>query len=474
MPEVHAGMADGIRLDEIVDGQRFGLFTVLIVAVAILAMASDGYDLASMGYIAPELLKQWHLAPTALVPAFSAGIIGMMIGGPAMGLLGDRYGRKPMIIVGLGLIGILNFIITGVQNTSELVVLRFLTGLMVGGVFPNVGSLIAELTPRRIRGRVLVLISLGVPLGIALPGRVAATLVPTYGWKAISLVGGSALIAVALAVALLMPESIKFLVERGDRDDQARRLARRLRPDLTINDHTRLIAPAGSRSGSANGSIRPLFAGALVLVTPMLWICQAANQMANFFSLTWLPTLLQAAGASTASAGASASLFSIGGLAAGLLLLLVIDRLGVVPLVGMFLIGTPLVAGIAMTDLSPTMHNLVIAGAGFCVTGVQLGLTALLGLLYPTAIRSMGTGWTQAAGRLGALAAPVVGYVLLGLHIPISRLPIAPAALLLVGGIGCVVLTWACRRQFGSFRVAEFSIAQGASKLPVDPVGGIA
>ena len=53
-------------------------------------MASDGYDLASLGYIAPELLRQWHLPPTALVPAFSAGIIGMMIGGPALGVLGDR------------------------------------------------------------------------------------------------------------------------------------------------------------------------------------------------------------------------------------------------------------------------------------------------------------------------------------------------------------------------------------------------
>ncbi len=466
--------SDVLRLDALVDGQTFGPINVLWVILAVLAMASDGYDLASLGYIAPELLKQWHLPPTSLVPAFSAGIIGMMIGGPVMGLLGDRYGRKPMIVVGLAAIGILNFVTTQVGSVGQLVALRFVTGLMVGGVFPNVGSLIAEITPRRIRGRIMVIVSLGVALGIAQPGLVTRTLVPAYGWHAVLVVGGSVLLAVAVAIALVMPESIKHLVERGDNDERARRLARRMRPDLAIGEDSRFAIPTAVGTPPARGSMRPLFAGAFALVTPMLWICQAANQMANFFSLTWLPTLLQAAGASTASAGASASLFSLGGLAAGVLLLFFIDRLGVVLLVGMFFVGAPLVAAIAMTRLSPAVHDLVIAGAGFCVTGVQLGLTSLLGLLYPTAIRSSGTGWTQAAGRLGALAAPLVGAMLLGLHIPMSELPLAPAALLLVGGVACIVLTAACRRQFGSFRVAEFPIAESATDLSVEPVAGTA
>ena len=358
-------MADApvFDLNEFVDGQRLRLSSIIFIILGALAMASDGYDLASLGYIAPELLKQWHLAPTALVPAFSAGIIGMMIGGPALGMLGDRYGRKPMVIGGLTVIAILDLIMTGARHTSDLVILRFLIGLMVGGVFPNAASLIAELTPRRIRGRVLIIVSLGVVIGIATPGLVANRLVPTFGWQAILIVGSAAQLLVAAAVALLLPESIKFLVERGDRDAQALRLARRLRPDMAIGEGSRFAAPTAM--ATKRGSMRPLFAGALILVTPMLWICQAANQMANFFSLTWLPTLLQAGGASTSSAGATASLFSIGGLGAGIVLLLVIDRLGVVPLVGMFLVGVPLVAGMATTDLSPTAHALVIAGAGF-------------------------------------------------------------------------------------------------------------
>jgi AAHS family 4-hydroxybenzoate transporter-like MFS transporter len=459
-----------LQLNELVDGQRIRLGSIIFIVLAALAMASDGYDLASLGYIAPELLKQWHLAPTALVPAFSAGIIGMMIGGPLLGVLGDRYGRKPMIIAGLTTIAVLDLIMTQVRGTGDLVGLRFFVGLMVGGVFPNAAALIAEITPRPIRGRVLVIVSLGVVIGIASPGLVANRLVPTFGWPAILVVGSMAQLVVAGAVALLMPESIKYLVERGGRDAQALRLARRLRPDLTIGEGSRFAAPA--LIPAKHGSMRALFAGSLVLVTPMLWICQGANQMANFFSLTWLPTLLQAGGASTSSAGATASLFSIGGLGAGIVLLLIIDRLGVLPLIAMFLVGVPRVASMATTALSPTGHALVIAGAGFCVTGIQCGLTALLGLLYPTTIRSVGTGWTQAAGRVGGLAAPLVGGLLLGLHIPMSKLPFAPAALLLVGGIACIVLTVACRRHFGSFRVGEFSVADGIAQVPLDPVAG--
>ena len=456
-------------LNELIDGQRLRALSIVFIIISALAMASDGYDLSSLGYIAPELLKQWHLKPTALVPAFSVGIIGMMIGGPAMGALGDRYGRKPMIVGGLVTIAVLDLIMTRVRHTSDLVVLRFFIGLMLGGVFPNAAALIAEITPRRIRGRVLIIVAMGVAIGIATPGLIANRLVPVYGWKAILLVGASAQLLVAGAVLLIMPESIKYLVERGGRNPQALGIARRLRPDLAIgSDSTLAVPPAAAKQGS----MRALFAGALVLVTPMLWICQAANQMANFFSLTWLPTLLQAGGASTASAGASASLFALGGLAAGLVLIFIIDRLGVVPMVALFLVGAPLVAGLGSTSLSPAAHAMLIAGAGFCVTGIQCGLTALLGLVYPTAVRSVGTGWTQAAGRLGALAAPLVGGLLLGLHVSMHKLPFAPAALLLVGGVACIVLTIACLRNFGSFRVGEFSIAKGASDVALDPVGG--
>lgn len=450
------GERRSIDLDDLVDNQRVGRGAIPLIVVAFLVLASDGFDLSAMGYLAPELVKQWGLTPAAFVPAFSAGIIGMMVGGPLLGVLGDRFGRKRLILAGLVIIGLVTLATMAVRSTTDLVVLRFITGIGLGGVIPNVVALIGEIMPRRVRGRFLVLVTLGVPLGIALPGFVAATLVPAFGWRAILLIGGLLPLAVALAGLLILPESIKYLMAREGREAEVRRIAQRLRPDLVIDEATR-ITLATAETAPRAGSFRGLFAADLAAVTPLLWFCQAANQMANFFALTWLPTLLQSAGASTAHAGASASLFSLGGLLSGLALLLLLDRLGVILVVGLFIVGAPLVATMAMGDLSPTAHNLVILGAGVCVTGVQIGITALLGIFYPTTIRSTGTGWTQAAGRVGALAAPIVGGVLLGLNIPIDQLPLAPAAVMALGALASVVLAWLCIRRAGGLSPVEFT-----------------
>jgi MFS family permease len=149
-------------------------------------------------------------------------------------------------------------------------------------------------------------------------------------------------------------------------------------------------------------------------------------------------------------------LFSIGGLVAGLILIFVIDRLGVVPLVAMFLLGVPLVASMTSPGFGPVLHGLVIAGAGLCVTGINFGLTALLAIIYPTSVRSLGTGWTQAAGRLGAVAAPLVGGVLLKQNLPLSQLTLAPAMFMAAGAVASALLAWLFIRQFGGTRVAEF------------------
>ena len=445
-----------IDLDEAIDGQRAGLHMAPLMIVALLALVCDGFDIAAMGYVVPELVKAWQLEPARFVSAFSAGIVGMMIGGPLLGYYGDRIGRRRVIVLGLVAIGLATLATMAAQSVTHLIVLRLLTGLGLGGVIPNVAALVAELAPKKIRGRMLVAVTLGMPLGISLPGLVAGLVVPALGWPGLLLVGGLLPLGVALIARAILPESPKYLLERRGDADAARQVVRRLRPDLAIGNETRLVTASHA---AAQGSARQLFAGALVVATPLLWICQAANQMANFFSLTWLPTLLQAAGATTAQAGANASLFALGGLGAGLVLMFVIDRLGTVPLVAFFVIGVPLVALMASVDLGPTLHAAVIAGAGLCVTGINFSLTALLPIFYPTAIRSLGTGWTQAAGRLGALAAPMVGGILLEQNIPTAQLTYAPAALLCVGALASVALALLCIRQFGGMRVAEFGQA---------------
>ena len=449
-----------VDLDEVVDGQKVTASSVALLAIGLLTLLSDGFDLAAIGYVAPELVKQWQVAPAALAPAFSAGIAGLLVGAPLFGFVGDRFGRRTAILIGLCLFGGLSLATAAAASLTQLTVLRFLTGIGLGGVIPNVTALVAETAPKRLRGRFVVIASFGVPLGISLPGLAAAALVPRFGWEVLMLLGGVLPLAVAALAWLKLPESIKFLAERG-RAEEARRAARAMRPDLSIGNATRIVAAAQGSAVQA-GSPRALFAGGLAAITPLLWYALAANQMSNFFSLTWLPTLLQSAGSSTAQAGVSGSLFSLGGLAGGACLAVVIDRLGVVPLVVLFFAGAPLIAAIGLPDLSPAAHAAAIACAGFCVTGINFGMNATLSTIYPTPVRAAGTGWGQAAGRVGALAAPVIGGVLLGLNLPVRELLLAPALVLGTGAIACTALAVLCIRRFGGVRIGERPAAEAA------------
>ncbi len=450
--------ASAMDVNDLIDGQSVQRSSIVFLVVATLAMVGDGFDLAVIGYVVPELVKQWGIAPKAFTIALTAGVVGLFVGGPLLGWAGDRLGRKKAIIIGLCIYGLLTLATTMVTTLGQLVVLRFLTGIGLGGMIPNVLALAAEVAPKRLRGRFAVIVLFGVPAGLALPGFAAAALVPQYGWPVLLLIGGLLPLGVALAVQLTISESLKFLVQEGGHDGEVTRMARALRPDIVIDAKTRFTTevPAGTADGGS--SPVQLFKSGLALITPTLWIALATNQFANFFTITWLPTLLQSAGLSTAQAGVTASMFSLGGLAGGVVFTLLIDRLGVLPIVGFFILGIPLIASIGIPNLPPELIGAIIAGAGFCVYGNQFGINATLVMIYPTQVRAIGAGWAQAFGRIGSIAAPIVGGGLLGMSVSTRELFYAPAAALVLGAFAAGILAMLCVRRFAGYQLDETAV----------------
>jgi MFS transporter, AAHS family, 4-hydroxybenzoate transporter len=444
-----------ITLGELVDGQKIGWWMIAILVTSALVLVTDGFDIATMGYVGPELIKTWGLRREQLTPVLTAGTVGLLFGAPLLSFVGDRFGRRTAILLGLLFFGTVSLMTAAATTLSQITVLRLLTGVGLGGVIPNVIALISEFVPRRLRGRCVVLVTFGVATGIGIAGRVAGAFVPQFGWQILMIVGGLVPLLLVVLVYFALPESVMYLAERGDRDEQVRGLAAALRPDLELASMVRLVVPRLS-APTLRGSPKQLFENGLFWVTPLLWIAQATNQVANFFSLTWLPTLLQATGSSTQQAGNINSMFSAGGLLGGVCLMLIIDRFGLLPLAVLFVLGTPLVAAMTMSGLSPAEHMLMIAGAGFCVVGLNLGIAAMQGVIYPTPIRSTGSGWCQAAGRIGAIAAPVGGGALLAAKVPIEQMPYGPAGLMAIGSLASVMLTVFCFRRFGGFRLKEF------------------
>jgi len=203
-----------INIERLIDEQRLGLFNVNLLVWSFLAMFADGYEITAMAFAAPELVRIWGVDPAALGPVFSASLIGIFIGAPLLGYIGDRNGRKAAIILGCLICGTSTLAMVFAENLQQLFVLRIVTGIGIGGLMPNTVSLTSELSPKRFRAMLIVLMFTGITLGAGTPSIIAAWLVPQYGWQVLFLIGGIVPLVIAVGIVSFLPESIKFLARR--------------------------------------------------------------------------------------------------------------------------------------------------------------------------------------------------------------------------------------------------------------------
>lgn len=454
-----------INVTRLVDEQRFTLFSFRILALSFLIMFSDGYALAAAAYAAPQIVRAWHLNRAVMGPVFSASLFGMLFGAPLLGFLGDRYGRKGAILLGCLLYGISSLAIVGSHNLHQLIALRFVSGLGLGGLPPNTIALNAEFAPKRSRATLIVFMFMGITVGGILPGTVSAYL-PKYGWQGLFFIGGAFPIAVAVATILFLPESIKFLVLRGARDRVAK-LTRKVAPGVLIKPETKFLIDEKPSSGF---SMRLIFADGRAWMTPLLWCVFFCNLMANFFLNSWMPTLFQDSGLSITQTAWTTAMFYFGGIAGGIAISRLLDKRGLAAIGMSFLLGCPAVAAVGTPRLSSNLLLAAVFFAGFCILGNQLGLNAVSGMLYPTAIRSNGVGWANAIGRFGAIAGPMIGGWLIGQHLPLQRLFLVPVIPMAIGAAASFVLMRVCFRLFGGRHLEAEGKPVAARAAAIDPV----
>ncbi len=442
-----------IDITEIIDRQRLGWFNVGLIVLGWLAMFADGYDVTTIAYAAPELVKEWHISRAALGPVFSSSLIAYFIGSIGLGWVGDHFGRKKAIIAGCLWFGLCSLATVAVTGIQQLFWLRFLTGLGLSGILPNVIAMGVEYSPRRLRAFLAVVMFGGLNLGGAAGGWAAAILVGDYGWRALFVAGGVLPCVFALLIFLFMPESIKFLTLRGGRPDEVARLVGILRPDFPV--------PVGARFVVLNEmhkvKFRPqlLFSRGLAVITPMIWAMTMLNMVTVSFLVAWLATLFQAAGLPTAQAAIASSMEQFGGIFGGFLASFLLDRIGPLAIAGMMLSACVALAAFGLPGLTATMLMAISFAVGFCVSGLQLALNAVPSLIYPTAYRANGTGWAIAVGRLGAVAGPLLGGVLIGWQLPMGRiflLLVVPEA---IAGCICLGVARLCYRRFHSLRLDD-------------------
>ena len=456
-------MSQVIRVEQLVDEQNIGRFNISLLVWSFLTMFSDGYDITAMSFAGPELVKHWGVPAASLGPVFSASLFGILFGSPLMGWIGDRYGRRVAIIAGCFLYGISTLAMIGATDLTQMFILRVITGVGLGGLMPNTIALNSELSPKRWRATLVVLMFTGITLGSGTPGPVAAWLVPHYGWPVLFLIGGIVPLAVAVCLLFTLPESVKFLALQPHRRAELVRVARKVRPELTIADDAQFVI-ATPLAGAADP--RGIFKGGLAWITPLLWLCFCTALMSNYFLNSWLPLLFQTSGLSVSEAALSSALYHVGGTVGGLLISVLLDRFGFAVIAVLFALSIPSIAAIGASGLSPTPLAIFSTLAGLGVLGAQFGNNACAGLLYPTAIRSTGVGLAFAIGRFGSIAGPLVGGMLIARHLPMDELFMAAAAPMIVGALAAIVLARLCYVRYAGFKLDDTPVVDSAMATP--------
>jgi MFS transporter, AAHS family, 4-hydroxybenzoate transporter len=426
-----------INISRLVDTARLRPFHLWLTGWCLLAMMADGFDLLNASIAGPALIKEWGISRASLGPVFSASLVGFFVGAPFFGYLGDRFGRRLAIITSLILVGVTTLACAWATNLQELLWLRFLSGLGLGGVLPNVIALNAEFAPKRLRATVLVVIAMGISLGGTVPGIVGVTLMPTYGWPVIFVVGGIVPIVVGLCMIFAIPDSIKFMVLQGRHDEAVARLARKLDPRLTIEPGTRFVLDHAEGSAKTRGSPLALFRHGWAAVTALVWLIFVLNLMANNLMNAWLPMIVQSSGHSAAQGAYAGSLYQLGGTIGGLCMGILIDRFGLKVLVAAFALGVPVLVFTGTPGISESLLLAMAFFSGCVIIGMQTALNASAGLIYPTDLRANGVGYALGVGRVGSIAGPLLGSML-------TRLEMPPETFFYVTAIGPLLCAGCC------------------------------
>jgi AAHS family 4-hydroxybenzoate transporter-like MFS transporter len=409
-----------IELSEILDAQRVSGVTVRVTLLCFLIMVADSYDVSALSFAVPELIRQWHVDKIATGTVFSASLFGLMIGSVLFGFIGDRWGRKTAIIAGSVVFGALTLATGFATSLNEMLAIRFLACVGLGGAVPNAVALTNEYSPRHARVTSIAVIFAGYALGGTLGGVISAQLVPIYGWPVIFYLGGAVSLMLALALIVWLPESIGDLALRPEGAARAVELAAWIRPDLDLNGVGRISV--WTEDDRSQFVLKRLFAGQRAAMTPLLWIVYIANSVTLFALVSWLPVLVESAGMSRGVAATALSLFFLGGAVGGLAVGRLIDRSGMLALVMSAAIGSPIVASLGIMGGSSSLLLAAATAAGFFTIGVQNSLHGIAGKIYPTSIRSNGIGWALGVGKIGSIAGPFIGGVLLAWALPVQQL----------------------------------------------------
>jgi AAHS family 4-hydroxybenzoate transporter-like MFS transporter len=436
--------APRVDIAQVIDDSKPGAFQISIFILCGICLIVDGFDVQAMGYVAPALIQGWKLQNAMMAPVFSAALAGVLIGSFVFSMLADRIGRRPVMIGATLFFGVVTLATAQADSVEELRWLRFIAGLGLGGIMPNAVALCGEFSSRSSRVLVMMLVGNGFTVGAALGGFVAAWLIPHYGWRSVFYLGGAIPLVIAFVMLAWLPESPQFLSLKGKAQARIAQTLRRLNPRLhsarAETEGAVYFVPEAAHGGA---SLPRLFQEGRATGTALLWTTSFMNLLNMYFLSSWLPTVMRDAGHPLETGVYVGTALQIGGVIGTILLGWLVKRFGFVSvLTTCFALASLSIALIGQPGLplAPLFVVVFIAGAG--VIGGQVGINALAGTFYPTTLRATGIGAELGAGRLGAIAGPLVGGQLMALQWNSREMFLAAAIPAVISALVMAAMRW--------------------------------
>ena len=280
-----------IDINGLIDQAKFNTFHWRVLFWCALIIIFDGYDLVIYGVVLPALMQEWGMTPLQAGALGSYALFGMMFGALVFGPLSDRIGRKKAIMICVILFSGFTVLNGFARNPTEFGICRFLAGLGIGGVMPNVVALMNEYAPKRMRSTLVAIMFSGYSVGGMLSAGLGIVLLPAFGWQSVFYVAVIPLLLLPLILRFL-PESLGFLVRQG-RTEQASQLLQRVEPSYQPQAGDRLEVVTGVEAG---GSVPQLFREGRALSTLMLWVAFFCCLLMVYALNSWLPKLMSNAG----------------------------------------------------------------------------------------------------------------------------------------------------------------------------------
>jgi MFS transporter, AAHS family, 4-hydroxybenzoate transporter len=430
---------------ELLDERPVSRLQIMVLILSILVAVMDGFDTQAIGYVAPAIVESWGVTKQALGPVFSAGLIGSLFGALIFGLLADRFGRRPMLILCTTIFGCAALASATASTVPTLIALRLITGLGLGGAMPIALAHVSEFMPARVRNIAVTLTYVGFSLGAALGGFAADQVVRHLSWSAVFVAGGVPTLVLMLCIAAVLPESVGFLIRRSDA--QSRLLA--ILKKLGIEESTFHTTTEQRRPYALIGTVGLLFGDGRALLTAAIWLIIFLNLMQLYFFTSWLPIMIHGAAIGIGSAALITALFQVGGSVGALVIGVLIGRFQKFVILGSVYLGGVLFIASVGVILDSIHGPLVFAGlavavtlAGVSVVGGQIGAIAATATIYPEAIRTTGVGWALGIGRVGSVVGPFIGSTLIANQLSARELFAMGAVPALIAGVTALTITF--------------------------------